>query len=120
VQSAKRPASRIHLGLTEKDACILHDIVKSFNTNRVQSRYLNSRSCVLFGIPHAKCSTLACISYSRLRQISRSRLVHISSSENAECLVLLAKEETVLQCMIDRVTETEDVMVWRCISEDQN
>jgi len=98
----------------------LHDIVKSFNTNRVQVCYLNSRYYVLFGVPHAKCNTLACISYIPLRQISRCRVVHISSSENTDCLVLLAKEETALQCMIGRVTETEDVMEWRCISEDQN
>jgi len=120
VQSAESPASRIHSRLTEKEACILHDIVKSFNTNRVQRYYLNSRYYVLFGVPHAKCNTLACMSYIRLRQISRSRLVHISSKENTDCLVLLAKEEMALQCMIDRVTETEDVMEWRCISEYQN
>lgn len=93
----------------------MHDIVKSFNTDRVQSCYLNSRYYVLFGATYAKCNTLACISYIRLRQISNSRLVHISSN----CLVLLAKEETVLQCVIDRVTETEDIMEWRCISEYQ-
>jgi len=103
VQSAGGPASRIHLRLTEKEASILHDIVKSFNTNRVQSCYLNSRCYVLFGSPHAKCNTLARISYIRLRQISRSRLVHISSNENTGCLVLLAKEKTVQRCMSDRV-----------------
>jgi hypothetical protein len=72
VQSAGSPASRIHLRLTEMDACKMHDIVKSFNTNRVQSCYLSSRYYVSFGVLYAKWSTLACISYIRLRQISRT------------------------------------------------
>jgi hypothetical protein len=37
----------------------------------------------------------------------------IQTIKHADDLVLLTKEETVLECMIDRLTEVEDDMEWK-------